>query len=345
MRSRPSVSIVLSTYDRADQIGPAIEHLLAQTPNAPPYEVIVVDNNSTDGTRRIIEAFVTRSDGRLRYVFEPRQGLSNARNAGVAEASAEILAFTDDDVRVSPGWVAAIERAFAAHPRIDCLGGRILPIWPGPTPQWLTRRHWVGPLALQDYGEEPFEVNACRPLSLAGANFAFRKGVFDRIGLFSPDFPRSEDTELLIRLWLAGGRGLYVPDMLIHAAVQPARLTKAYYREWFTNMGRCNARMRFEELSDPLMGLRDIAPDVSRIFGAPRFAIRELAGEIWGWLTATIAEPPDTAFAHETRIRLLGAYIRESRAIQRQAARSRCTPRYEDDCAPVAHAEPTRNEW
>lgn len=320
MRSRRSVSIVLSTYNRAEQLGPAIEHLLAQAPDAPPYEVIVVDNNSTDGTRRIIEAFLSRSDGRLHYVFEPRQGLSNARNAGLAEASAEIVAFTDDDVRVSSGWVAAIDRVFAAHPRIDCLGGRILPIWPGPTPRWLTRRHWIGPLALQDYGDEPFEVDAHRPLSLAGANFAFRKAVFDRIGVFSPLFPRSEDTELLIRLWLAGGRALYVPDMLIHAAVQPTRLTKAYHREWHAHMGRCNARMRFEELSHPVMGLRDLVPEVARVFGAPRFAIREVGIEIWRWLTATLGEPMDGMFAHETRIRLLSAYIRESRAIHRKAA-------------------------
>ena len=338
----PSVSIVLSTYNRAEMLGPAIEHLLAQAPNSPPYELIVVDNNSTDGTRAVVDAFAARSGERLRYLFEGRQGLSHARNTGIAAARADIVAFTDDDVRVSPEWVAAIGRAFAANPDVDCLGGRILPWWPGPTPEWLTRLHWVGPLALQDYGDKPFEVDAHRPLSLAGANFAFRKSVFGRIGMFSPDFVRSEDTELLIRLWLAGRRALYVPDMLIYAAVQPARLTKAYHREWYSNIGRCNARMRFEELAHPVMGLRDTAPEVARFFGAPKFAIRELGFEMWRWLKAPFTQPMDARFAHETRIRLLSAYILESRGMQRKAGRDRRgAPRYTPDCEPAAS---TRSE-
>ena len=337
-----SVSIVLSTYNRADMLSRAIEHLLAQAPNSPPYELIVVDNNSTDDTRAVVEGFVSRSGGRVSYLFEPRQGLSHARNTGIAAAGAEIVAFTDDDVRVSAGWVGAIDRAFAAHPDVDCLGGRILPWWPGPTPEWLTRLHWIGPLALQDYGEKPFAVDAHTPLSLAGANFAFRKRVFARIGMFSPDFPRSEDTEVLIRLWSAGRRALYVPDMLIHAAVQPARLTKAYHREWYSNIGRCNARMRFEELSHPVVGLRDRVPEVARFFGAPKFAIRELGLEMWRWLKARFTDPPDATFAHEARIRLLSAYILESRGIQRKGGRDRrVAPRYTPDCEPAGS---TRSE-
>ena len=340
----PCVSIVLSTYNRADMLGPAIEHLLAQAPNSPAYELIVVDNNSTDRTRAVVDQFAARAEGRLKYLFEPRQGLSFARNTGIVAARAELVAFTDDDVRVTAKWAAAIVRAFSTNPQVDCLGGRILPWWPGPRPEWLTRLHWVGPLALQDYGEEPFEVDAHRPLSLAGANFAFRKSVFSRIGLFSPDFPRSEDTEVLIRLWLAGRRALYVPDMLIHAAVQPARLTKAYHREWYSNIGRCNARMRFEELTHPVMGLRDSAPEVGRFFGAPKFAIRELVVEMFRWLKARFTQPMDATFAHETRIRLLSAYILESRGIQRKTDRNARAPLCVAECEPAGAGEPTRSE-
>jgi hypothetical protein len=149
---------------------------------------------------------------------------------------------------------------------------------------------------------------------------------------------------MLIRLWLAGRRALYVPDMLIYAAVQPARLTKAYHREWYSNIGRCNARMRFEELTHPVMGLRDRIPEVARFFGAPKFAIRELGLEVWRWLKARFTEPMDTTFAHETRIRLLAAYIRESRGIQRQARRNSRSPRFTPDREPAARGEPTRSE-
>lgn len=335
MRDPCAVSVVLSTYNRGDQLGAAIRHILAQKSGSPAYELVVVDNNSTDSTRQVVEGCLADAGGRLSYVFEPRQGLSHARNAGIAAAQADIVAFTDDDVRVAADWVAAIERAFAAHAGIECVGGRILPIWSAPPPKWLTRRHWVGPLALQDYGDEPFVVDALHPQSLAGASLAFRKRVFTRIGCFSPDYPRSEDTELLIRLWRAGGRALYAPDMITLAVVQSERLTKAYHRQWHSTMGACNARMEIEELSHPVMGLRDAPPAVARVFGAPRFALRQLATEGRRWLVAALARREDEAFSHEARIRSLGAYMRESRAIERRrASRRRKVP------VPVAGLSP-----
>jgi glycosyltransferase involved in cell wall biosynthesis len=313
-----SVSVILCTFNRARQLRPAVEHLLAQSPNVPPFEVVVVDNNSTDDTRGVVEACRGDSNDRLRYVFEPRQGLSYARNTGIREAQADIVAFTDDDVRVASGWVEAIVRAFEAHSGVECLGGRTLPLWPAPPPAWLTPLHWVGPLALQDYGAQPFIVDARRPLSLAGANIAIRKAVFARVGPFSADYPRSEDTEFLIRFWLSGAQALYVPDMLVHADVQPERLTKAYHRQWHSNIGRCNARMLFDERSDPVVGLREEVPKIARVLGAPRFALRQLGSEVWQWMAATVARREPEAFYHETRARSLIGYMRESRRIDRR---------------------------
>jgi glycosyltransferase involved in cell wall biosynthesis len=319
-----SVSLILCTFNRARQLRSAIEHLLAQSPDGPPFELLIVDNNSTDETRSIVEACIAASNDRLRYLFEPRQGVSYARNTGIARAQADIVAFTDDDVRVSRGWVEAIVRAFEAHPLIGCLGGRTLPAWPEPPPEWLTPLHWVGPLALQNYGDRPFIVDARRPICLAGANLAIRKEVFTRIGLFSPDYPRSEDTEFLIRFWLSDGQALYVPEMLVHADVQPERLTKAYHRQWHSNNGRCNARMQFEERSDPVVGLREANPKIARVFGAPRFAFRQLGFEVWRWIGATLAGREPEAFYHEIRARSLIGYMRESRAM---AGRNGLQPR------------------
>lgn len=312
-----SVSIVLSTYNRSALLGPAVERLLDQSPDSPPYELIVVDNNSTDESRSVVQAYMARAGGRLRYVFEPQAGLSHGRNAGIAAARAGIVAFTDDDVRVAPDWVGMIGRAFETHPDVDCLGGRTLPVWPSPPPPWLTRRHWVGPLALQDYGDRPFILDARRPLCLAGANFAFRKRAFDRIGLFSADFPRSEDTELMLRLWLSGARAMYVPTMIVYAAVQAERLQKAYHRRWHTNIGRCNARMKFEERSAPGIGLRLTMPEFVRVMGVPRFAVRQLIVEISKCLVQAARRRPAEAFLHETRARALLGYLRESRLLHR----------------------------
>ena len=317
-----AVTVVLCTYNRAQLLAPAVERLLGQSIDAPAYEVILVDNNSTDDTRRVVERFLDSTGRAIRYVFEPRQGLSNARNAGIAAARADVVAFTDDDVRVSDDWVQVIRRAFDAHPEVDCLGGRTLPIWPSAPPRWLTPRHWVGPLALQDYGDEAFVVDARRPLCLAGANFAFRKSVFSRIGLFSADFPRSEDTEFMLRLWRQGSWALYVPEMKAFAAVQAERLTKAYHRQWHSNIGRCNARMQLEELTAPDGSLRPAPLCFARVLGVPRFAIRQLAREAADWVRAAAHRSESETFWHEVQARNLVGYMRESRELFLQCGRN-----------------------
>ncbi|MGH8639481.1 MAG: glycosyltransferase family A protein, partial [Burkholderiales bacterium] len=121
----PLVSVVLCTFNRSQLLGGAVEALLRQDPETPAYEVIVVDNNSTDATRDVIEGFLP--GGRVRYQFESRQGLSVARNRGIEIARGDIIAFTDDDVRVRPAWVRSIVQAFAEHQDVDMIGGKVQP--------------------------------------------------------------------------------------------------------------------------------------------------------------------------------------------------------------------------
>jgi len=113
------VSVVLSTYNRSSLLAPALQALLAQSTAAPNYEVLVVNNNSSDGTAELVQSLVTCNPGKLRYLFEKKQGLSYGRNAGIAAACAPIIAFTDDDVRVSPDWVTQIKLECDAQPSID----------------------------------------------------------------------------------------------------------------------------------------------------------------------------------------------------------------------------------
>ena len=151
-------SVNICTYNRCRMLREALESVLSQrVHDGGRYEVIVVDNNSTDETRQVVESFIARGHANLRYVFEGRQGLSYARNAAVSAARSPILAFTDDDVRVKPDWVATIKRTLDDHPEVDCVGGKVLPRWTFAPPSWLTREHWA-PLALVDYGDQPFYV-------------------------------------------------------------------------------------------------------------------------------------------------------------------------------------------
>jgi GT2 family glycosyltransferase len=323
---RCDVSIVICTFNRADELGLALDAVLAQQ-DAPPHEVIVVDNNSTDATREVIEARA-RTSPHLRYVFDGRQGLPYARNSGIAAARAPIVAFTDDDIIVAPDWVASIARAFERFPNADMIGGRVLPRWPGGRqPPWLTARQ-LAPLALQDKGDVPFFVDRDNAAPcLIGANFAFRRSAFEKAGLFDSEYTRTQDREIQIRLWKAGGRGVYVPDIVTHVEVPADRLTKEYFRLWYSRAGRFHSRMGLLDVLDA-QG-RMVEPDPARrIGGAPAFLYRQLIGAFWQTLRARIVGDDTDATYHGNRARYLGSYVRErwrlASATPLSAARDLC---------------------
>jgi glucosyl-dolichyl phosphate glucuronosyltransferase len=301
------LSVVVSTYNRCSLLGPALRALLEQNSSSVNYEILVVDNNSSDGTRELVQSFVARNPDKLQCLFEPKQGLSYGRNAGIAAARAPIIAFTDDDVRVPPDWVAQIKREFDAHPDIDFLGGKVLPCWDSPPPRWLTREHWA-PLALLDYGDQPFFVDANKRLCLIGANFAFRRRAFDELGMFKTDFQRVkdcvgslEDHEMLLRLWRAHRKGLYAPQIVVTSEIDPERLKKNYHRRWHAGHGRFYAALHDDEVERSRIG---------RILGVPAHFYRQALHDAWGWITSGIGNPRDRAFSHELRLRHFAGFCR-----------------------------------
>jgi len=139
MSTVPDVSVVIATYNRASILPAALESILNQDTQGATYEVILVDNNSTDRTGEIAKSFIDSSDGKLRYIFEPNQGVSFARNAAIEKARAPIIAFFDDDVQIAPNWIATIKRTLDSHQEVSCIGGKVLPRWESDPPVWLTR--------------------------------------------------------------------------------------------------------------------------------------------------------------------------------------------------------------
>jgi glycosyltransferase involved in cell wall biosynthesis len=308
------VSAIICTYNRGILLRPALESLLAQDAGAVSFEVIIVDNNSTDDTKRIALEFIAGREG-WTYVFEGQQGLSHARNAGVGHARAPIVAFTDDDVRVAPNWVREIKRSLDAHPEAAFVGGRVLPRWSATPPRWLTKPHWV-PLAIVDHGDEPFYVDESRPWCMVGANLSIRTATLQEAGGFAPRFQRVKDTigstedhELQFRLWRAGLRGMYVPTLRVEADVQPDRLRKAYHRRWHAGHARFSAMMGTERISD----------DMPELFGMPACFIRLIAWHVAGWVKATAGGREALAFRHENKIRFLINYAREHRSARHGA--------------------------
>jgi glycosyltransferase involved in cell wall biosynthesis len=314
----PEVSVVLSTYNRADRLPAALNALLAQTGDVP-YEIIVVDNNSTDDTAAVVHPIARASAGRVRYAFEPRQGLSHGRNAGIALARSPIIAFTDDDVRVSADWIQQLKRAFDEHPEAGYVGGRVLPHWLAPPPSWLTTAHWA-PLALQDYGSETHISGRERAVCLVGANLAFRQQVFARVGLFTASLGRvkdgigsTEDHDLQLRAWRAGLNGLYIPSIVVAADVTPDRLEKRYHRRWHRGHGRHCAMMRLRELVPADLGPMSEPDDIVTLFGAPAFVYADLIRTAVLWLKAVCHRSDWRFYFHQ--FHHLWSYLSTSRRL------------------------------
>lgn len=304
------VSVVISTYNRSELLASALESVLAQEADGVVYEVIVVDNNSTDRTREVVESFIARGATNLRYVFEGKQGLSHGRNAGIANARAPVIAFTDDDVCAANDWVASIKRAFDQHLEVDCVGGKVLPQWQEPPPAWLTTDHW-SPLALVDYGADEFYVSADNRICLVGANTAYRRTVFERLGGFSPDLQRvkdgigsTEDHDFMRRFWDTGGVGLYVPGSVVTTPVQPERMTKAYHRRWHQGHGFFYALMRSEEME----------ASRARLFDVPLHLYRQAGTDAGAWLKDSLRGDASHAFRHETRLRFFAGFWQKRQA-------------------------------
>ena len=166
------ISAVICTHNRAHYLRTAIQSLADQTLNKDRFEILVVDNGSTDATREVVTSEYS-GVANLRYVYEPKLGHSQARNTGWQNAAGEYIAFLDDDAIASPEWLERIVDAFdTVHPKPACLGGRIDPIWEVPRPAWLPDS-LVTFLAVLNYSDDAFFLKPKQ--YLIGANIAFTR--------------------------------------------------------------------------------------------------------------------------------------------------------------------------
>ncbi len=202
---------------------------------------MVVDNNSRDNTRAVVEQ-LQFDWSQLRYAFEGEQGLSHARNHGIRCARGDVILFTDDDVLPEPDWV---EKTLAGMERFqaDACGGYIAPIWEVPPPAWLTERFY-GFLAVRTDRTDSFVMTPADPTPF-GANMAFRRTVFDKVGLFDTTRGRKgavlasgEDGEMFERIHRAGLRVAFLGNSRVHHKVEAFRCTKRYLRRWRAQSSR-----------------------------------------------------------------------------------------------------------
>jgi glycosyltransferase involved in cell wall biosynthesis len=210
------ISVVVCTYNRASPLQrflSRIGELGAPRPDLP-WELLVIDNNSNDGTREVVERMRARMSVPVAYHFEPRQGLSHARNAALANARYDILAFTDDDCLFGSDWLQSIAHEFAADPGLAILGGRVEAA-PGLPTDLSTRR-----------GRERVEVKTLADIrrNLIGCNMALKRSLLADVGQFDTRLgagtpcKAGEDSDYIYRALRNGRRILYSPDVLIEHA-------------------------------------------------------------------------------------------------------------------------------
>lgn len=251
---KPSVDITVAicTFNRAVSLAGTLATAAAlKVPPGLTWEILVVDNNSRDETRRVCEGFARRLP--LRYVREERQGLSYARNRALKECRGALLVFTDDDVRLDEKWLERYWNASSAHPEADFFGGRILPLWPNGRPRWMKDESLPlisGLLVRFDLGPESRALEVGDPLPY-GASFAIRRRLFERVAPFRIDLGvsgsvpgRGEEAEYLGRSLEAGSKGTYVAGALCWHVVDERRLRVGYLYRFGIQKGIAEVRIR-----------------------------------------------------------------------------------------------------
>jgi glycosyltransferase involved in cell wall biosynthesis len=305
---RVDLTLLVCTRNRSSDLRELLDTALAQDAGETgTYEVLIVDNDSADETRRIVETRMISGHANLRYLFEPRQGRSYALNTGMDAARGPIVTVVDDDYLLPANWVSTTVDTFRAHPEISVTGARVQPLWQSEVPSWLGREHWSA-LALTDYGEETFTVDESRKAcllacSLRVADVKAVGGYRDGLSVSGELIDGVEDLEILERLWKAGKRGLYLPHVAVRHKVGAARMTKQYHRRWHTGHGRFYAIMRDDEFERAGASLFDV----------PSHVYRQTGRAAMGWLRAWLKREPDLAFLCETQLRFALGFLRQRR--------------------------------
>jgi glycosyltransferase involved in cell wall biosynthesis len=206
------ISVLICTRNRAQPLDESLRHFFMQRfADEYEYEVVVVDNGSTDDTDRVVAGYGAEHPGIVRYCRESRPGLCYARNTAIAAAGGEIIVFTDDDVLVEKDWLNEIHREFTEDPALSLLGGRVLLAHDGLQKVSLQTSDQRQTFIYPDPGSFPM-----------GANMAFRREIFDRIGTFDVRlgsgkfFSGADDTDFFYRALKAGYRVLYAPNVLVY---------------------------------------------------------------------------------------------------------------------------------
>lgn len=305
---KPFVSVVIATRNRASLLAEALQALRRQQWPVDRFEIIVIDNGSTDATPEVVSQAQYEPDAPcIRFVYLRQPGKSRAVNAGLALARGSILALTDDDAQAEPRWIERLAEAITGHGGADFVAGRITPIWQAPPPAWMSPALY-GALAIPDNGPDRRPLSSSGGVMPIGANAAVTRravertgGLCETLGKLEGTLQTGEDHEFFLRLLAAGYRGVYEPSAVVRHLVSEDRLHRAYFRRWLHQNGRDVARLQ-----------RQHPPRAHRLAGIPRYLWREAATDLYRMIRAAVTRDRALRFASAVRLAWFGGYLRET---------------------------------
>ncbi len=248
--AHPFVSVIIPTHNRSAQLESTVESLLAQRYPSDRFEIILVDNASTDDTPKVVARLVALNP-RVRRMKEPRRGAHFARNAGAMVSIGEILYFTDDDMIADPELLAKIVVPFSMDANIGAATGRVLPKWETEPPVWVLTHCRNQLLSLSDLGESLIVTD--RDPGVFSCHEAIRRDVFLKAGGFNPDtnagtFVGDNETGLNIKVRNLGYRFAYVGESVTHHVIPASRMTQSYLNSRFADQGFCDSYTDYRKI-------------------------------------------------------------------------------------------------
>jgi len=241
------ISVIVCTYNRQEYLPDCLKHLANQSADNREFEVLIIDNNSTDHTANIASDFIkSHPEMNVHYFCEMNQGHTFARNRGIKEAKGDILSFIDDDAFVDTDFIKEIQSYFKEHGEVSAVGGKILPVYEGKHPKWMSK-YLLTLVSALDMGNSPKKFKGSKfPI---GANMAFRSEVFEKYGHFNTDLGRrgsglegGDEKEVFLRLKREKEEIHYVPKVKVDHIIPEKRLTKEYIKGLGIGVGSSEKR-------------------------------------------------------------------------------------------------------
>lgn len=226
------ISAIVCTYNREQFICETIDSILRGLREIESFEILIIDNNSSDRTPELLLKY--KDYVNVKCVKEEKQGLSQARNRGIVEASGDVLVFLDDDIEIDPDYFVTLSKIFSDK-NISIAGGKVLPFKVA-VPQWLPARYYYL-ASIFDIGDK---IKTTR--YIMGANFVIRKDLATKVGFFDIELGRKgnnlmsgEENDYMDRITLLGYKIYYIPDLIVYHKINDKLNTEYIFNYAYQN--------------------------------------------------------------------------------------------------------------